>query len=103
MSYKQMPLNGFHNESHKALVALEDEYRQMARIILDDGCYVLQTSVEGAHGRGWKSVTHWFPEAAEALIDAFAVNLLLKQMMKVAKQPPDTTTEGPWSPAQQHD
>ncbi len=103
MSYKKMPLDGFHNESHRALAGFEDEYRQMARIVIDDGCYVLQTAVEGAHGRGWKSVTHWFPEAAEALAGVIAANIFLKQVIKNAAQPPNTTTEGPWSPAQQHD
>lgn len=98
MSYKQMPLDGFHNESHKAIVALEDEYRQMFRIVLDDSCYVLQTAVEGAHGRGWKSVTHWFPEAAEALTNIVGGNILLKQLIK-DKQLPNTAAEGPWSPA----
>lgn len=102
MSYKQMQLDGFHNATHRAIVALEDEYRQMARIILDDGCYVLQTAVEGAHGRGWKSVTHWFPEAAEALASIIAANILIKQVIKSGEHQPNTTTEGPWSPAQQH-
>lgn len=103
MSYKQMPLDGFHNANHNALAAFQDEYGQMARIVIDDGCYVLQTSVEGVHGKGWKSVTHWFPEAAEALASVVAANIFLKQMMKDADHPPNTTAEGPWAPAQQFD
>lgn len=99
MTYKRMPLDDFHNETHRALAGFQDEYLQMARIVIDDGCYVLQTSVEGAHGRGWKSVTHWFPEAAEALGGI----IFERQFPKIPTQQPDTTTEGPWAPAQQFD
>lgn len=99
MSYKQMPLDGFHNTTHKALVALQDEYGQKMRIVMDDGCYVLQTFIEKNSDAKWKSVTHWFPEAATALTNIVVANLFIQQVRNATKQPPNTTVEGPWSPA----
>jgi hypothetical protein len=98
MTYRRRLITNFDNLNHTALVVLEDDDRQSARIIMDDGCYVLQTTVDGAHGRGWKTATHWFPEAAEALASIVAGAILLKQLVK-DKQPPNTAAEGPWSPA----
>ena len=58
------------------LCSMKDEYGGRARIINDDHCFVLQQWISEARlgedsgeGPHWKSVTHWFHEAAEALHD----------------------------------
>jgi len=50
----------------KPLVTLEDEYGGQSVIGIDDHCFVLYN---GANDREFKSVKHWYKEAAEALHD----------------------------------
>ena len=47
----------------KILVALEDEYESKALIVEDDHCLVLKLDI----GDGYKTATHWFREAVEAI------------------------------------
>ena len=60
----------------RVLASMKDEYGGRARIVADDHCFVLQAwinepRIDKADGEShrWKSVTHWFREAAEAMRD----------------------------------
>jgi len=46
------------------MVTLEDEWGGQSVIGIDDGCFVLYN---GSETRDFKSVKHWYPEAAKAL------------------------------------
>lgn len=46
------------------LATLTDEFGGCSHIIKDDHCFVL---VNGAKGKLFKMVKHWYPEAVEAL------------------------------------
>ena len=46
------------------VACLEDEYGGQSVIYIDDGCYVL---ANGSKDRDFRSVKHWYPEAAKAL------------------------------------
>jgi len=50
----------------KPCVVLEDEYGGQSVIGMDDHCYVLYN---GSKDREFKPVTHWYLEAARALVD----------------------------------
>jgi hypothetical protein len=75
MTYKRRPLGAEDDDSTADVLAvLEDEYGGRARIIMDDHCYVLQlhrveNDGQGGGQGGWRSVTHWFREAVNALHD----------------------------------
>ena len=43
-----------------------DEYGGQSVIIMDDDCFVL---MNGSEDREFKSVKHWYPEAAYALAE----------------------------------
>jgi len=53
------------SERHgKPIVVLEDEYGGQSVIATDDHCFVLWN---GSDDRDFRSVKHWYAEAAEAL------------------------------------
>ena len=47
------------------LLTLKDEYGGVSHIVMDDHCYVL---LNGSVDRPFAAVTHWYPEAAKALV-----------------------------------
>lgn len=49
----------------KPVVCLEDEYGGQSVIAMDDHCFVLYN---GSDDREFVPVTHWYREAAEALV-----------------------------------
>ena len=55
--------NRVYGVNSKILVSLEDEYGGKALIVEDDHCLVLKLDI----GEGYKTATHWFREAVEAI------------------------------------
>lgn len=64
----RVPRNWDERQRGRARVVLEDEYGGQSVIGMDDGCYILYNGSE-YEGREFRSVKHWYPEAAVALKD----------------------------------